>query len=119
MKKSPTTLASELLEGGLGGLEAFRIHEFADDEAAHDDESVERLYAEFFADFEYVQAELSTVYGEPWRVGMGDDEIVPLNGVLRFAVWDVGDTALFASISHEDRGVPVLLMLGTTGHSVS
>jgi hypothetical protein len=113
MSKSPTVLAKELLEGDAGGLEELRIHEFTNDESAHDDELTERLYAEFSAEFERVQTELTKPYGPPSRTGQTDDEVIPLNGVFRFAVWPVGDRQLFAAAAHEDRGVPILLMLGT------
>jgi hypothetical protein len=113
MAKSPTSLARELLEGETGGLDELRIHEFSDDESAHDDELTERLYAEFSADFDRAQAELTKAYGEPSRAGTDEDEAIPLNGVFRFAVWEVGDELLFAAAAHEDRGCPILLMLGT------
>lgn len=41
MAKSAITLARELLEEDAGALEELRIHEFTDDEEAHDDEAVE------------------------------------------------------------------------------
>ena len=44
---------------------------------------------------------------------------IPLNGVFRFAVWPVGDKQLFAAAAHEDRGVPILLMLGTADGDVA
>ena len=119
MSKSPTALAKELLEAEVGGLEELRIHEFTDDESAHDDELAERLYAEFSADFDRVQAELGKEYGSPSRTGQEDDEVIPLNGVFRFAVWQIGDKQLFAAAAHEDRGVPILLMLGTAGGDVA
>jgi len=113
MAKSAAALARELLEGDPGGLEELRIHEFADDEEAHDDDAIDQLYDEFSAEFERVAAVLSQQYGKPSRTGEEDDEVIPLNGVFRFAVWSVGDKQLFAAAAHEDRGVPILLMLGT------
>lgn len=112
-KKSAKSLASELLEDEPGGMDDLRIHEFTDDESAHDDVKVEKLYADFSADLERAQQELAKVYGEPSRTGDSDDEIIPLNGVFRFAVWEIGETQLFIAASHEDRGVPILLMMGT------
>ena len=112
-KKSAKSLAKELLEGEPGGMEELRIHEFTDDQSAHDDEQIEKLYADFSAELERSQKELTKMYGEPSRVGESDDEIIPLNGVFRFAVWEVGDSQLFVAASHEDRGVPILLMIGT------
>lgn len=113
MAKSIIVLASELLEGGEGGLEDLRIHAFADDEEAHDDEMTDKLYAEFVVEFERVVATLSEKYGTPIRTGEEDDDAIPLNGVFRFAVWSVGDQQLFVAAAHEDRGVPIILMLGT------
>jgi hypothetical protein len=113
MSKSAITLARELLEGEAGALEELRIHEFTDDEEAHDDDAVEKLCAEFSLEFDHVVAVLSKQYGKPSRTGKEDDEVIPLNGVFRFAVWPAGDKQLFAAAAHEDRGVPILLMLGT------
>jgi hypothetical protein len=112
-KKSAKSLAKELLEGEPGGLEELRIHEFTDDKSAHDDEGVEKLHTEFSAELDRVQKELSKEYGPPARTGETDDEIIPLGGVFRFAVWEVGEAQLFVAASHEDRGVPILLMIGT------
>jgi hypothetical protein len=118
MAKSPTTLASELLKGDAGGLEELRIHEFADDEEAHDDESIEKLYADFSAEFDRVETALIKQYGKPSHTGKEDDEAIPLNGVFRFAIWHADDKQLFAAAAHEDRGVPILLMLGTADGDV-
>ena len=111
--KSASELASELLSAQPGGLEELRVHEFADDESAHDDQLIQQLLAEFSADFDRVQDELSRSYGVPVRTGTQDDDVIPLNGVFRFAVWQVGEAQLYAAAAHEDRGVPMLLMLGT------
>ena len=113
MAKSATTLASELLESDVGALEELRIHEFKDDEEAHDDEAVERLYADFASEFDRVEAALSKQYGKPSRTGKEDDEVIPLNGVFRFSIWPVADKQLFLAAAHEDRGVPIMLVLGT------
>jgi hypothetical protein len=118
MAKTATNLASELLDGDAGGLEELRTHEFENDEEAHDGEAIEKLYAEFSADFNRVEAALSKKYGKPSRTGKEDDEVIPLNGVFRFAIWPVGDKQLFAAAAHEDRGVPILLMLGTADERV-
>jgi hypothetical protein len=119
MAKSATALARELLEGDTGGLEELRMHEFADDEEAHDDDAIDKLYEEFSSEFDRVVATLSKKYGKPSRTGKEDDEVIPLNGLFRFAVWSVGDKQLFAAAAHEDRGVPILLMLGTADGEVA
>lgn len=112
-KKSAKSLAKELLEGEPGGLEELRIHEFPDDESAHYDEHLDKLYADFSAALERTRKELTRIYGDPARTGDTDDEIIPLNGVFRFAIWEVDESQLFLAAAHEDRGVPILLMMGT------
>jgi hypothetical protein len=118
MPKSATELANELLEGDAGGLEELRIHEFTEDEEAHDDKAIEKLYADFSAEFDRVEATLTKKYGKPSRTGKEDDDVIPLNGVIRFAIWSVEDKQLFAAAAHEDCGVPILLMLGTADGDV-
>ena len=113
MPKFAAELANELLEGDAGGLEELRIHEFNEDEEAHDDEAIEKLYADFAAEFDRVEVALTRKYGKPSRTGKDDHDVIPLNGVFRFAIWRVEDKQLFAAAAHEDRGVPILLMLGT------
>jgi hypothetical protein len=111
--KSLTTLASELIAEGLGGLEELHVHEFEDAAAAHDDNGIERLYVQFKAELDAARAGLSRVYGNPLRTGTADDRAIPLNGVFCFAVWDVDGTELFVAATHEEREVPILLMIGT------
>jgi hypothetical protein len=113
LAQSAMKLADKILKKTEGGLEELRIHDFKDDESAHDDELTERLYDEFSADVERVQAELSKQYGQPSRKGKKDDRDIPLNGVFPFAMWKVGDKQLFVAAHHEDRGVPIILWLGT------
>ena len=115
MAKSTTTLARELLDAVDGGLKEIHVHEFEDgpdDEQALDDEAMEKLYADFSAEFDRVEAALTKQYGKPSRTGEEDDEVIWLNGVFRFAIWLVGDKQLFAAFAHEDRGLPILLILG-------
>ena len=119
MAKSATSLANELLAGGAGGMEELRIHEFDDDESAHDDELIDRLCQDFSAELDRVQAELTSTYGEPVRTGTQDDATIPLNGVFRFALWDIDGTELYVAAAHEDRGVPILLMMGTDTGNVA
>jgi hypothetical protein len=119
MPKSATVLANDLLTSGAGGMEELRIHEFQDDESAHDDELIDRLYQAFSAELERVQVELTKKYGKPVRTGTEDDGSIPLNGVFRFAVWDIDGTVLYVAAAHEDRGVPILLMMGADSGNVA
>jgi len=111
--KDAIAVAAELLGGDTGELEELRVHEFSGDEEAHDEEAIEKLYAEFAAEFDRVEGALTKRYGKPSRTGKEDDEAIPLNGGFRFAIWEVDDKQLFVAAAHEDRGVPVLLIMGT------
>jgi hypothetical protein len=130
MAKSAIKVARKLLKEEEDVLEELRVHELHD-EPGYDEKFIQGLYAEFAAEFDRVEAELSKEYGPPSRTGQEDDDIIPLNGVFRFAVWQVGDKRLFAAAAHEDRapvasisvpeagidagltGAPIILMLGT------
>ncbi len=114
MAKSATALAKDLLERDPGEMEELRVHEFAHDEEAHDDEATEKLYEAFSGDFDRAVTALSKKYGKPSRTGEEDDDAIPLNGIFRFALWSVDDKQLYLAAAHEDRGVPILLMLGTS-----
>ena len=81
--RSVIKLAQELLKKDEAALEELRMHNFPDDEAAHDDELTEQLYVEFSAEVEAVQAELSKEYGLPLDAGGSDTNSIPLNGVFR------------------------------------
>lgn len=113
MKYEIITIAKKLLDSENGGLESLRIWEFADDFESHDDQLIEQLYVDFSAEFDLVQTALTKEYGDPSSNGNDDADWIPLCGVLRFAIWSVGNKQLFAAVAHEDRGVPILLMLGT------
>ena len=115
MAISAIALASELLVADEDAIEELHVHEFFDDEAAHDDDAIDNLYAEFTAECKQVVSELSKKYGKPSREGNEDNEVVELNGVFCFAIWVVGGRQLYVAAAHEDRGVPILLMLGTAG----
>ena len=91
MSKSAVKLARKLLEDRADRLEDLRMHEFADDVSARDKKVVEGLYNEFTKEFDRVQADLEESYGPPSRSGEGSDILIPLNGVLRYAFWQVGD----------------------------
>lgn len=106
-------LAAGLLEAGSGGLEALRVHQFTNDEEAHDDDAIDKLYAVFSAEFDRDVSSLSKRYGKPVRRGEEHDDVIPLNGVFRSAVWSIEDQQLYLAASHEDRGCPILLILGT------
>jgi hypothetical protein len=113
MEKSSVEVAKRLLSSGVG-FGDLRVHQFKHDLEAHDDNAIARLYAEFVSDFERVQADLSECYGEPVSLGIENDKRIPLGGVFRFAIWQAEGQLLYAVVAHEDRGCPVLLLLGIT-----
>ncbi len=102
------------LEAGDGVMDALRIHEFEMDGDEHDDDSVELLHYDFKKDFDAATRVLTAEHGEPAHSGSDDDDAIPLTGIEAFNIWNIGDQGLFLAISHEDRGAPILLMLGCT-----
>jgi hypothetical protein len=112
MPKSPTTLAHNLLSLDHARMEDLEIHRFKDGREAHDDEAIRRLYSDFESKIERAQSELSASYGMPIRMGNNGDKDIPIAGVRRFAVWEVGTKLLYLAFAHEDRGAPILLILG-------
>ena len=106
--------AAEFLEVGDGAMDAIRIHEFELDGDEHDDDAVELLHKDFKKDFDTATLVITAEYGAPMRSGSDDDNAIPLSGIEAFNIWTVGDGGLFLAISHEDRGTPILLMLGCT-----
>lgn len=98
-----------------GEMDAVRIHEFELDGDEHDDDAIEKLHESFHADFDTAVVKLSKIYGSPTRSESdSDDDSIPLCGLCRFAVWDTDDGGFFVAVSHEDRGTPILLMVGST-----
>ena len=113
MKYSPAEIAAELLQNDDNGLKDLRVHMFEEDEDAHNDELLECIYEEFGNELKQAETILSQTYGSPARTGTEDDDIIPLNGLFRFSIWQVGDKVLYLAAAHEDRGLPVILMIGT------
>src|SRR6185369_5358573 len=94
---SATKLAQKMLQAGGDDIELLREHDFKGDEAMHDDELHERLRKEFSAEVDTAVGELSERYGKPFRTGSADNKLIPLNGVVRYAIWRVGKKRLFVA----------------------
>jgi hypothetical protein len=94
-------------------LEVVRIHEFADDDEAHDDAAHGRLVDEFTQAFSKFRTELTESYGPPREESDADANVAPLCGVFCAATWPVGNLILYLAAAHEDRECPYLLALGT------
>jgi hypothetical protein len=112
MTKFASPLARQFLASDKDSLEDLRIHQFKNNEEAHDDSAIDRLHEAFITDFEHVKSELSSVYGEPLRTGADHDDDIPLCGVFRFAIWSIESRLLYVAVAHEDRECPILLMIG-------
>ena len=97
-----------------GEMEPVRLDMLEDDEIAHDDEAMKSLYSEFETFFDEAKSVLTQNYGEPAEIAEEDEEeVVPLNGIWRYALWSTDQATLFLALSHEDREAPVILMLGS------
>lgn len=108
-----TTAASVALSEGE--MFAIRMHEFELDGDEHDDDAIDKLHESFHTDFEIAKAALKKTHGNPTREAADDeDDAVPLCGVCRFAVWEYEGKGFFLAVSHEDRGTPILLIIGPT-----
>jgi len=118
MLKSPLSFVEKVLQSPCS-LKELRIHSFPDDPSAHDNDLVERLYQEFSADFDLARAELSEKYGPPTRTGNQSDPAIPLNGVFRFAIWEIDGSQLYIAAAHEDREIPILLVIGSDQGNVA
>lgn len=106
--------AAEFLEASQGAMDVVRMHEFEMDGDEHDDDAVALLHQDFKKDFDNATRLLTAEYGAPSHSGSDDDDAIPLTGIVAFNIWNDGDQGLFLAISHEDRGTPILLMLGCT-----
>ncbi|MCR9197664.1 MAG: hypothetical protein NXI04_03375 [Planctomycetaceae bacterium] len=77
--------------------------------------AVAELLESFKADFESAVVILTEEYGQPTRSGCdSEDDAIPLSGLCEFAVWDSPGGSFFLAIAYEDRGAPMLLMVGVT-----
>ena len=80
---------------------------------AHNEEETQKLYANFESMFERAQLELSANYGQPVQTDQKSEAEIPLNGIVRLAIWKNERKLLYLAFAHEDRGCPILLVLGT------
>jgi len=112
MREAAVAVARKVLSSPAGEIAELWVRPFEDGTSAHDDALQERLDTDFTVAFDEARSQLAAVFGPPVRVGE-DDEIVPLCGVFRFAVWSVGDREMWLAAAHEDRECPFLLLLGT------
>jgi hypothetical protein len=111
MEPSVAEVARGLLARGETELADIRVFVFEND-GAHDDGLQEQIRKEFIAAFDAAQLELTNEFGPAARIGDIDVNVIPLSGILRFAIWEVNGNQLYIAAAHEDRECPLLLMLG-------
>jgi hypothetical protein len=113
--KSAKTLAAKaknLLKQRTSQSEPIDCREFFDDQEAHDD-SLHRTLERMFRDnISKYQAALTREYGPPTNEGFSAHRDIPLNGVMRYAVWEISQKTLYLALAHEDRELPYVIYLG-------
>jgi hypothetical protein len=105
-------LVKQLLAKSPGDCECVQAWEFRSDHEAHDEELTARYYAEADEAHAAMEQGLCHEFGPPASAGDSNQEI-PLCGILRCALWELDDCKLYLASAHEDRGLPILLMMGT------
>jgi hypothetical protein len=108
---SVSSAARKLMEVSEPGVEQLRAYASTPSESASD-ESIRKVLA---ASLDVAQTELSSLFGPPRRVGNADDGLIPLWGVFRFAIWQIGVRLLYLAAQREDEDSPPHLMIGATG----
>jgi hypothetical protein len=112
-------VARALLRERRSSLIDLKVRVFKNDVEAHDDEIQTRLRGEFVAECERAIAALIVEFGIPFFNGYDDNDLVPLGGVIRVAVWEHDQQFLYVAAAHEDRELPYVLMLGTQAPSIA
>lgn len=113
-RRNAVDLAQQLLQSTRSSAKSVLIFEFHDEEDSHDDEFQEAAHDHFSRQYGESQEELIAVYGDPIKTGDNDHSMIPLSGVFRYAIWDLGSRKLFLALAHEDRETPLWLKLGVT-----
>lgn len=103
--------AQALVKGRRDAQKEIEIREF-DDEEAHDEELLARVKASFGRKLATCLKSLKAEYDEPADTGTDQHDGIPVNGVFRYALWSVGAKTLYLAASHEDIGLPCVLVVG-------
>jgi hypothetical protein len=104
--------AERLLRARASRSEDIDYRELFDDEEARDDDLQARLEENLRANLSRYELGLTTRYGPPAAAGPRGHRDIPINGVLRHAIWTVGKRSLYLALSHEDRELPWVVCLG-------
>lgn len=103
--------AQKLLTSRSDASEELEAWEFRSESEAHDDAVPDEQHAQADASFEAAAAALAADYGEPWKSASGQHPDLP-HAVERWTIWKVLDRTLYLVVSHEDRELPVTLIVG-------
>lgn len=112
--KSILAKAEELLKSRKSKFEDIDYRELYDDRETHDDELQRTLETSFRANMTSYEKVLSVKFGPPAEVGSDEHNFIPVNGVVRHAIWTVGKKRLYLALSHEDTELPWVISLGVT-----
>jgi hypothetical protein len=89
------------------------IYEFKNDSEAHDDKFQEQLNDKFIRLFNMSVKYLDIEFG--FRIEMDQykiESIIPLTGIIKSAIWKIGNKQVYLALSHEDREMPYILATG-------
>ncbi|WP_397568551.1 hypothetical protein [Schlesneria sp. T3-172] len=112
--KSILAKSDTLLQSRNSKVQDVDYRELHDDDEAHDDELQGQLQSDFLANMAFYEKALSVKFGTPAEVGSKEHKSIPINGVVRYAIWTVGKKRLYLVVSHEDRELPWVTYLGVT-----
>lgn len=107
-------IAAALLKTKKDQVLDLELHDF-DDASAHDRRLPQRIQQQFADQAQEIEAVLGNILGAPHETGTTEHRKLPINGVCRFAYWNVGWRLLYVAVSHEDIGLPCRLVMGTVG----
>ncbi len=112
--KSILAKAEELLKSRKSKFEIVDYRELYDEEEAHDDKLQGNLETSFLSNMASYEKALSMKFGPPTEVRPDEHKSIPINGVVRHAIWTVGKKRLYLAVSHEDIELPWVTCLGVT-----
>lgn len=112
--KAVLAMAENLLKQRKSRHEVIDCREFFSDVEAHDDELQTSLEENFLANFQKYERSVTGRYGSPGTNGNNDHPGIPHCGVLRYAIWTIDGQSLYLALTHEDRELPFLIVMGVS-----
>ena len=110
-------IACRLLRAKNDKIEELKWDEFDDEGDAHDQTILQQKQGSIIEDARWIQTALESAHLPAAETGDTEHAAIPVNGVLYFAIWQIGWKYLYVVASHEDTELPVYLLIGTTGIS--